>query len=312
MLSRTIGPGGDYAGFSALATALNGTTLSQDNTYTIIGNVADNAVNAIFTSIDLGGHILKFTSSVPHKGDPTASWVVDNSVLSFASCVNGLMDFEDVYLRGENGQALIINGCTMSLSICQSLFRSNNFGPPAVTLTGGTLVAGASNSKFWGKGSGAFSVDGAASLFKVENCVAAQLGGTGFNGSFIFSTALAGSYCRNSYGITDHPASSRGFAGAAFDSDVEQDHNAASTGNVAVPVLYPNLANASNLLSVSDTNPNFLNTDPVSALYTAGIAALLACNPFTSSTPIGYIPPPAPPTVPAYGMFIPVTVPGLS
>ncbi len=286
----TVGAGGDYSTWTLAAAAI-ASVLTGDLTFTQIANTDETGVYIFFPAIDISGHTLLFTCAVPHAGSPIASFVSIVGLMYFGALTDsgsGHVEMEDVFWRSTVNNAVLYDS-PVPLTLCKSLFKSSQVGPSAFSYhNAASGLISVSGCKFWAPSTGLY-IGNDGPVIQIENSIALTTVGFG-TASFVINSIHAsgvGSFMRNCIGFTTVPSNSRGIGGIAYAS-LPQDKTATSAGNAATGATYTDIPQAGNLLSVTDTDPDFLNTDPASSLFTLGSAPALPCNSYSAPYPIGY------------------------
>lgn len=337
--TATFGAGGTYATLSAAWADI--ATLTGDLTLLQVGDSLEPAVSVGGSGArkSLAGHQLLFDSTVDPDGDPAGGWLITCLSWSPQAIGNGVFGIDHLNIITTNGVQMATAVGAPSSGSGNGQFARNSLlrATVARALSMGNVTAaygaGATgtyslyNVKMKGVLGGFQFFNGTLNnephmRFIAENCAAAATDAAGapFTVQTRADNSLLQFSMKNLVAWVDLPAgtakpiSLSGMSGAdkaAYQALILA--SAANGGNAdGVTYAYGAITTPADIISLSESDPDWLESAQASALYTNGVAPALAGNPYNVAPyPIGipgpYVPPP-----PSSGSdcWMPVFIPG--
>lgn len=149
------GPGQSLVDLSAVASQINGQTLIGDVTFILTGSLILNSV-IDFASVNIGGHVLRFTSDNTIGGNPAIGHKIISDTLAnkitftSVSMTSGYVELDNIYFyTSGNGSYFMQIDSTGEFRLHDSLLeKTSNVSDGGVTFTSG-LTFKAYNLKMW-------------------------------------------------------------------------------------------------------------------------------------------------------------------
>jgi hypothetical protein len=281
MINKTMGTGGDYADFTALKTALQGTTLTDDLTVTVISSINQTvAANwATGSPMTLAGFTFRLTSSVNSFGNPTVG-----NLITFASTAGSSMYFKgpgalrvdslNMYKNNASSSLIVFelnehntNTSTLNFRFDNLMIWANDAG-----VNGGLeLVAKFSAPSF-------LNISGYNIILRnaILSCPNKAVGGSGFENVTavrIAGSVAGGNLSGQSSGLALKNSYAQNISGwGAKSYNATADATATGTGSLI------NKAPLLQFTSLSPASPDFMKVLDTADIRAAGAAPVISGN----------------------------------